>query len=115
MFDLLQIVDTAQQVVTHAIQGDTNGDGKLSMIELLVSGGVIMIPLAILLLAALFVFFERYIAIQRASRLDGNFMNIIRDHIVSGNLTAAKSFARNTDNPVARVVDKGIQRIGKPI
>ncbi|MER3497860.1 MAG: biopolymer transporter ExbB [Chitinophagaceae bacterium] len=115
MFDLLQIVDTTQQVVTRAIQGDTNGDGKLSMIELLVSGGVIMIPLAILLLAAIFVFFERYIAIQKASRLDANFMNIIRDHIVSGNLTAAKSFARNTDNPVARVIDKGIQRIGKPI
>jgi biopolymer transport protein ExbB len=42
-------------------------------------------------------------------------MNIIRDHIVTGNVTAARSFAKNTDNPVARIIDKGIQRIGKPI
>ena len=42
-------------------------------------------------------------------------MNIIRDHIVSGNVTAARSFAKNTNNPVARIIDKGIQRIGKPI
>ena len=62
-----------------------------------------------------FCFFERLIAIRRASRIEGNFMNIIRDHIVSGNVTAARSFARNTNNPVARIIDKGIQRIGKPI
>lgn len=115
MIDLLQIVDTLQKVATHLIQGDTNGDGKLSLWELLVSGGVIMIPLAILLLITIFVFFERYIAIQKASKLDNNFMNIIRDHILSGNLTAAKTFARNTNNPVARIIDKGIQRVGKPI
>jgi biopolymer transport protein ExbB len=42
-------------------------------------------------------------------------MNIIRDHIVSGNIAAARSFAKNTNNPVARIIDKGIQRIGKPI
>jgi biopolymer transport protein ExbB len=42
-------------------------------------------------------------------------MNIIRDNIVSGNVTAARNFARNTNNPVGRMIDKGIQRIGKPI
>lgn len=42
-------------------------------------------------------------------------MNIIRDHIVNGNVTAARSFAKNTNNPVARIIDKGIQRLGKPI
>ena len=74
-----------------------------------------MIPLVLLFLITVFVFFERLIAIRRASRIEGNFMNIIRDHIVSGNVTAARSFARNTNNPVARIIDKGIQRIGKPI
>ncbi len=78
-------------------------------------GGWIMIPLAIMLLLAVYVFAERYIAIRNASRIDDNFMNIIRDHIVSGNVTAARSFAKNTNNPVARIIDKGIQRIGKPI
>ena len=83
--------------------------------EVLVSGGVIMIPLAILFVGALYFFIERLIAINRASKLDNNFMRIIRDHITSGNVVAAKSFSKNNDNPVARIIDKGIQRIGKPI
>ena len=74
-----------------------------------------MITLSIMLLITVYVFFERYIAIRHASRIDSNFMNIIRDHIVSGNITAARSFAKNTNNPVARIIDKGVQRIGKPI
>jgi biopolymer transport protein ExbB len=115
MIDLLQIVDTLQKVTVKAIQGDTNGDGKLSLVELLSMGGWLMLPLGILFLATIFVFVERYIAIKKASRIDENFMNIIRDHIISGNVSAARSFAKNTDNPVARIIDKGIQRIGKPI
>lgn len=83
--------------------------------EVLVSGGVIMIPLAILFVGALYFFIERLIAINRASKVDNNFMRIIRDHISSGNVEAAKSFSKNNDNPVARIIDKGIQRIGKPI
>lgn len=83
--------------------------------DILVSGGVLMIPLGILFVGALYFFFERLIAINKASRLDNNFMRIIRDHIVSGNVTAARSFSKNNDNPVARIVDKGIQRIGKPM
>jgi biopolymer transport protein ExbB len=115
MIDLLQIVDTLQKVTVRALQGDTNGDGKLSLVELLSMGGWLMLPLGIFFLATIFVFVERYIAIKKASRIDENFMNIIRDHIISGNVSAARSFAKNTDNPVARIIDKGIQRIGKPI
>ena len=74
-----------------------------------------MVPLVLLFLITIFVFFERLIAIKKASKIEGNFMNIIRDHIVNGNVTAARSFAKNTNNPVARIIDKGIQRIGKPI
>lgn len=114
MFHLLQIVDTLNQVTKH-MAGDANNDGKLSFFELLVMGGWIMIPLGIMLLLAVYVFAERSIAIRNASKIDSNFMNIIRDHIVSGNVVAARSFAKNTNNPVARIIDKGIQRIGKPI
>lgn len=115
MFDLLQIVDTANKVIHTVSAGDTNGDGSLSLFELVQMGGWIMIPLGILLLLAIYVFIERSIAVKNASRIDQNFMNIVRDHIVSGNIAAARSFAKNTNNPVARIIDKGIQRIGKPI
>ena len=88
---------------------------EISIIDMLTKGGVLMIPLALLFVIAIFIFFERLIYIQKASKIEGNFMNIIRDNIVTGNLTAARSLARNTNNPVARIIDKGIQRIGKSI
>ncbi len=115
MFDLLQIVPDSLQKAAQFASGDTNHDGHLSFFELLKMGGWIMIPLAIMLLVAVYVFAERTIAIRNAARIDSNFMNIIRDNIISGNIAAARNFAKNTNNPVARIIDKGIQRIGKPI
>ena len=113
MFDLLQIADT----LTQAIQQDvtSTADKTISFFDLIYMGGWIMIPLGLMLLITVYVFAERYIAIRQASKIDSNFMNIIRDHIVSGNITAARSFAKNTNNPVARMIAKGVQRIGKPI
>jgi len=113
MINLLQVVDTLSTAATS--QADINQDGNISLGELLTLGGWIMIPLFLLFVVTLFVFFERFITIRKAARIDNNFMNIIRDHIVTGNVTAARSFAKNTNNPVARIIDKGIQRIGKPI
>lgn len=109
MFDLLQI-DTLQKVA-NALPAPE----KISLWSLLEKGGWIMYPLYLLLIVAIFVFIERLIAIRKASRIDDNFMNIIRDHIITGNVTAARSLSKNTINPVARMIDKGLQRIGKPI
>ncbi|MCF1713989.1 MotA/TolQ/ExbB proton channel family protein [Flavihumibacter sp. RY-1] len=111
---LLQIADTAQQIA-NAAQAATNENKDLSMINLLFQGGPLMIPLFLLLVVAVYFFFERYLAINKASKIDENFMSIIKDHILSGNVAAARSLAKNTNNPVARIIDKGIQRIGKPI
>src|SRR3954468_21418411 len=109
MINLLQIDSL------HNAASATASNSQISLIDLLKLGGWIMIPLAVLFVVTIFVFFERLIAIRKASRIEDNFMNIIRDHIVNGNVSAARSFAKNTNNPVARIIDKGIQRIGKPI
>ena len=74
-----------------------------------------MIPLGILFSIAVFVFIERLLVVRKVSRIEDNFMSIIRDNIVNSNVSAARSLAKNTDNPLARMIDKGIQRIGKPI
>lgn len=114
---LLQIADTARRLA-DSTQAALNGSGtakELNLIDLLMQGGVLMIPLLLLMVLALYFFFERYIAIRKASRIDENFMSIIRDHIISGNVAAARSLTKNTNHPVARIIDKGIQRIGKPI
>ncbi|MBA2250445.1 MAG: MotA/TolQ/ExbB proton channel family protein [Chitinophagaceae bacterium] len=86
-----------------------------SLWDILIKGGVLMIPLAILFVAAVFFFIERLIAIRKAGKIEDNFMSIIRDHIITGNVAAARSLSKNTFHPVARIIDKGIQRIGKPI
>ena len=88
---------------------------KISLLSLLQKGGWIMYPLYILLVIAIFVFIERLMAIKRASNIDDKFMLIVRDNILSNNVSAAKSLAKNTNNPVARMIDKGLNRIGKPI
>ncbi|WP_343672253.1 MotA/TolQ/ExbB proton channel family protein [Chitinophaga sp.] len=87
----------------------------LSLLDLLAKGGILMIPLGILSVIAVFSFVERYLTISRAGKLEDNFMPMIRDHISNGNITAARSLSKNTNSPIARMIDKGIQRIGKPI
>ena len=80
--------------------------GKESLFSLLVKGGVLMIPLAIFFAMAIFFFIERLIAIRKASKIEDNFMNIIRDNVVSGNITAARSLAKNTPRSEERRVGK---------
>ena len=108
MFDILLQVDTLNNAAKNSGQVE-------SVWSLLSKGGPLMIPLGILFALAVFFFIERLLAVNKAAKIDENFMRIIRDHIISGNVTAARSLAKNTDNPVARMIDKGIQRIGKPI
>jgi biopolymer transport protein ExbB len=71
--------------------------------------------LGILFALVVYFFIERWLVIKKASIADDNFMNIIRDHITNGNVTAARSLAKNNNSPIARMIDKGLQRIGKPI
>jgi biopolymer transport protein ExbB len=88
---------------------------KISLLSLLQKGGWIMYPLYLLLVIAIFVFIERVLAIKKVSTIDPKFMLIIKDNVISGNIESAKSLARSVDNPVAKMIEKGIIRIGKPI
>jgi biopolymer transport protein ExbB len=88
---------------------------KISMWDLLEKGGWLMYPLYLLFIVAVFIFIERIIAIRKASSMAPNFMRMIRDYITDGNVSAAKALARNTNNSIARMIEKGINRIGKPI
>ena len=115
LFFLQVIIDSAK--IKDSLERATQlaAAQKENLWDILMKGGVLMIPLALLLVIAIFVFFERYIAIKKASKMDDNFMSIIRDHIVNGNIQAARSLTKNTNTAVARMIDKGIQRVGKPI
>lgn len=106
---------TTADSVHNAVAPAAQGEQVMNVMDLLSHGGPLMIPLGLLFVLAVFFFFERLIAIKKASRIDPNFMYIIRDNVISGNLTAARSMAKNTQNPVARIIDKGLQRVGKRI
>jgi len=88
----------------------------LSIMDLLLSGGtagvLIIAILFVLLFIAIFIYFERFFAIQSASKYDENFMKEIRKNVVSGKIKVAKKLCEQTDNPVARLTEKGISRIG---
>lgn len=91
----------------------------LSIIELIGSGGtagmLIMGVLFVLLFVALYIYFERLFAIKAASKMDSNFMNQIKDHISNGKTDSAQILCAQANTPVARLINKGISRIGKPL
>jgi biopolymer transport protein ExbB len=109
---ILQITSAATDSLTvnTAQTGET-----LSLWELALKGGPIMIPIALCSVIAVYIIIERYFAIRKSSKDDPNFMNNIRDFISNGNIDAARSLCRNTDSPIARLIEKGVSRIGKPL
>ncbi len=106
------------QIPTSALATDTAGLGgpeKTSLIDLALKGGIVIIPIVILFIAALYIFFERWFTIRKASKVDPNFMRNIRDYVTTGNIEAARMLCKNTDTPIARMIEKGVMRIGKPL
>jgi biopolymer transport protein ExbB len=109
-----------QDLVNESQVGEVISEEKtLSVIDLIFSGGtgsIVIISLLFAMLAvALYIYFERLLAIKAASTIDKNFMNQIRDHVMNGKLEAAKILCAQTDSPVARLTEKGVSRIGKPL
>lgn len=106
-------------IANQAILDDEPVVKTLSIWELLTSGGIggqaIILVLFILLFFALFLYFERLMAINKASKIDSSFMNNIKMNIMSGKIDNAKMICAQSDSPVARLIEKGVSRIGKPL
>ncbi|PKQ44787.1 MotA/TolQ/ExbB proton channel family protein [Confluentibacter flavum] len=92
---------------------------SLSIIELISSGGLagqlIIAVLFLMLVLAIYIYFERLFAIKAASKVDSNFMNQIKDHVTHGKIDAAQILCAQVNSPVSRLIGKGISRIGKPL
>lgn len=87
----------------------------MSVFDMCLQGGWLMIPLLLLSIVSIYILVERSIAIRRASREDMTFMQRIRDYIHSGQLDSARNLCRTTNTPYARLIAKGISRIGRPM
>ena len=104
MIKLLQVAEAVE-----------NAAGRMSLWELFNNGGWLMWVLLLLGGATIFIFVERFLAIRKASVLDMNFMNRIRDYISDGKIKSAVDLCRKTNTPIARMVEKGIERLGRPM
>ena len=104
MIKLLQVAEAAE-----------NAAGRMSLWELFNNGGWLMWVLLLLGGATIFIFVERFLAIRKASVMDMNFMNRIRDYISDGKIKSAVDLCRKTNTPIARMVEKGIERLGRPM
>ncbi len=93
----------------------TVADSKLTILDLAFKGGWVMIPIILLSFVAAYIFIERFYVIKRATREDANFMNRIKDYIHEGRIEAALALCRSTNSPSARMVEKGITRLGRPL
>ncbi|WP_299334881.1 MotA/TolQ/ExbB proton channel family protein [uncultured Psychroserpens sp.] len=108
-------IQDGAEVITDA----ESTEKSLSIIELISSGGtagqIIIALLFILLIAAIYIYFERLFAIKAASKVDSNFMNQIKDHVSNGKIDSAQMLCAQDNSPVSRLINKGISRIGKPL
>ncbi len=88
---------------------------EVSFWNLLTKGGWIMIPLAILSVVAVGLFIERYLAIKGAQKMSVDFMDKVKENVLSGNVAVAKEICQAESSPIARMIEKGVSRIGHPL
>lgn len=87
----------------------------LTLFDLLMKGGWVMVPIGILLLLAIYFFIERLLTLSRLGKADSNFIPNIKDMLSGGNIEGARTLCKHTKGPQGRIVEKGMSRLGKPI
>lgn len=90
-------------------------EAEINVIDLAFKGGWIMVVLLLLSLMAGYIFIQRLLVIRRAGKEDQNFMNRIKDYIHEGKVDSALNLCRSTNTPSARMIEKGITRLGRPM
>ncbi|MFO7369248.1 MAG: MotA/TolQ/ExbB proton channel family protein [Bacteroidales bacterium] len=113
LFVLLQNIATSS-LDSLSAAGAVNAS-QVSYVDLVFKGGWVMVPIVILSLIAVYVFVERFMTIRNAAKIDQNFMNRIKDYIHDGKVDSALALCQSTNNPLARMIEKGVSRIGRPL
>jgi biopolymer transport protein ExbB len=90
-------------------------ESSISLWDMVLKGGPLMWPLALLTIIAVYIFIERYLVIRKASKVEEHFLSNIRDCIYTGRIDSAIEYCRRSITPTARLVEKGIKRLGKPL
>ncbi len=115
LLTVLMQVDMATEEVAYEAAEVIQSVETLSFWKLTLKGGWIMIPLALLWFIAVYLFIERFWSLKKAAKVDINFMNRIREYIYEDKIESALALAQAQNTPIARMIEKGIQRIGRPL
>jgi biopolymer transport protein ExbB len=107
------VADTLLQTVNALPQ--SKAPEQLNLLQLIMKGGWVMIPILVLSVMGLYIFFERYFTIRKASRDESSLMMQVRELIKQGNLQSATALCKQANSPISRMLQKGLVRIGKPI
>ncbi|MGI4751545.1 MAG: MotA/TolQ/ExbB proton channel family protein [Janthinobacterium lividum] len=110
--------DTATRAVdtlNRAVQPGAAQPHELRFGDLLIKGGWVMVPIAILAILGLVIFFERYFTIRKAGLNEANLLSQVKANVTSGKLDSAIAICRNSNSPLGRMLQKGLSRIGRPI
>ena len=102
------------QVVTDTTTVESVNE-SISVLDLAVEGGFMMIPILILSVLAIYLFFERLMIINKANQNPDVFMNRVKESVLRGDINGAKMLCAQQDSPVARMIQKGLSRIGSPL
>ncbi|MCQ2350084.1 MAG: MotA/TolQ/ExbB proton channel family protein [Paludibacteraceae bacterium] len=101
--------------LASAVPVSAEPEVEMSFFDMALKGGWIMIPLVLMLILACYIFFERLFVIHGASKEDNSFMNRIKDYIYDGKIESAVNLCKSTQTPSARMIEKGISRLGRPM
>ncbi|MCL1942646.1 MAG: MotA/TolQ/ExbB proton channel family protein [Candidatus Azobacteroides sp.] len=111
----LSIILDATTAIDQSVSLTPAPEAKMNLFDLTLKGGIVMIPIGLLSIIAIFIFFERYFVIRKAGKEDKNFMSRIRNYIHGGKIDSALDLCKTTDTPSARMIEKGITRLGRPM
>ena len=108
-------MDTTATASLAQTLADTAPQASLSILDLATKGGWIMIVLLVLSLLALYIFVSKYLQLRAAGREDKYFVERIKDYVLEGKTPSAIKLCEDTNTPYARMIRKGLTRIGRPM
>ncbi|MEK9601536.1 MAG: MotA/TolQ/ExbB proton channel family protein [Bacteroidetes bacterium] len=112
---LLQIVQNETTLTDSITTSENSTSTALDAVSLIMKGGIVMIPIAILSIIAVYLTIERYFTIKKAGILDSKFMSNIKGMVLDGDIKSAQTLCHSNGTPIGLMIEKGLSRIGKPL
>jgi len=113
--NLFAFIQATGQTLAQNTPAAAKKVAEMNYLEMYFKGGWVMYPITILSIIGIYIFIERYLALKKAAKEDTNFMSRIKDYIHEGKIESALNLCQSSDTPLARMIEKGVRRLGRPL